>query len=151
MRFFERYSKQHHDIKADNSLEAVIQAHDKAQRNLNYARDRATELLPLLREEAGLQVALNLAENELQSAKSRVTHETILQGLEIETHAAQVRIARLKGMPEPDPPAVRADNSPTQADLAQKQESYDAVRKNLDEVREKILQGDSEIRRRHEV
>ena len=57
-------------------------------------------------------------------------------------------MAKRKNIPEPMPPSAHTEDTPAQTALSQQQKSCDAIKKELYEVRQKIQQGESQIRQR---
>ncbi len=146
MKFFERRPKPQSNIDAENRLKSTLQANDVAERNLNYAVARHDELTPLIVQEARLEAQLELEQVLLQRAEVGARREKAQQNHEAEIYAIQVRMARLQNTPEPNPPSAQSENTPAQLALAQQQESHDAIKKELDDVRLKIQQGNNQLR-----
>ncbi|MBP7741201.1 MAG: hypothetical protein KA104_00730 [Candidatus Pacebacteria bacterium] len=132
MKFFERVPRTKETRDAETVHRNLVQQSELLTREHTYQARRADEILPLRREEAQLEVHLELAEAKLRSAQLKSRNHPELLALEKELRV-------LRGEPEPE---IVPDVA-----LEAAQAEYDKAKATLDTKRVEIAERDAELRR----
>lgn len=132
MKFFERVPRTKETRDAEAVHLNLVQQNELLSREHAYQARRGDEILPLRREEAHLEVYLELAEAKLRSAQLKSPNQPELLALEKELRV-------LRGEPEPDfVPDVALEAA---------QAEYEKAKATLDTKRVEIAKRDAELRR----